>query len=291
VDFRDEFRVRPGHALRLGDVDPGFKGDHTTADPSSAARLTARSLESLAELQPMLAAQKQHALLIVLQGLDAAGKDGTVKHVFSALDPQGVVSVAFKEPTSVEQEHDFLWRVHPHAPSRGQIAIFNRSHYEDVLVARVHGLVDEQTWQERYRLIQHFERGLYAAGTLILKFFLHISRHEQLQRFKQRLDDPTRNWKISEADYLERDRWDDYMRAYEDALTATSTPPAPWYVIPSNHKWFRNLAVSQIVASSMADLHLAYPPPAVDLNEIRGRYERALEEERGRELRTSPHRP
>jgi len=276
MDFRDQFLVHPGHAPRLDDIDPDFKGDHATQ--SEAEQLMARYHERLAELQPMLAAQKRHALLIVLQGLDASGKDGTVKHVFSALNPQGVSTVSFKEPTAVELEHDFLWRVHPHTPARGQIAIFNRSHYEDVLVTRVHKLVDEPTCKERYALIQHFERGLSAAGTLILKFFLHISRHEQLQRFKQRLEDPTRNWKISESDYLERERWHDYMRAYEDALSATSTPTAPWYVIPSNHKWFRNLAVSQIVASALEDLHLVYPPPAIDLTEIRRLYERALAE-------------
>jgi PPK2 family polyphosphate:nucleotide phosphotransferase len=199
--------------------------------------------------------------------------------VFSGLNPQGVTTVAFKEPTPVELEHDFLWRVHPHAPGKGQIAIFNRSHYEDVLVPRVHGLIDEATWTARYALIASFERGLVVAGTSVLKFFLHISRHEQLRRFKQRLDDPSRNWKISEADYLERERWNDYQHAYEDALAATSTSAAAWYVIPSNHKWFRNLAISQIVADTLEDLRLTYPPAAVDLAEVRKQYERALEEE------------
>jgi PPK2 family polyphosphate:nucleotide phosphotransferase len=228
----------------------------------------------------MLGAQKQHALLIVLQGMDAAGKDGTVKHVFAALNPQGVTTVAFKEPTLVELDHDFLWRIHPHTPAKGQIAIFNRSHYEDVLVPRVHGQIDAATCTARYELINSFERGLVAAGTRVLKFFLHISRHEQLERFKQRLDDPTRNWKISEADYLERERWNDYQHAYEDALAATSTRHAPWYVIPSNHKWFRNLAISRIVAETLEDLHLAYPPASVDLDQVRQQYERALTEEK-----------
>ncbi|MBV9329169.1 MAG: polyphosphate kinase 2 family protein [Chloroflexi bacterium] len=278
MDFREEFFVRPEHRLHLSHIDPGYKGDHDTE--KLAEEQTAKYHASIGRLQSVMAAQKEHALLIVLQGLDAAGKDGTIKHVFSALNPQGVSTVAFKEPTAVELEHDFLWRVHPHTPGRGQIAIFNRSHYEDVLVARVHGLVDKATWTERYALIQNFERGLLAAGTVVLKFFLHISRHEQLQRFKERLDDPARNWKISEADYLERERWNAYRHAYEDALAATSTRHAPWYVIPANHKWFRNLAVSQIVASALEDLDLAYPAATVDLEQIRRQYERALEAER-----------
>jgi PPK2 family polyphosphate:nucleotide phosphotransferase len=277
MDFRDTFFVRPHQRVRLSQIDPSFKGDHSTE--ASAASRTAQSCKKLGRLQPMFAAQKRHALLIVLQGMDAAGKDGTVSHVFSALNPQGVITVAFKEPTPVELEHDFLWRVHPHTPARGQIAIFNRSHYEDVLVPRVHGQIDAATCTERYAQIDHFERGLDAARTRVLKFFLHISRDEQLRRFKQRLDDPSRNWKISAADYLERDRWNDYQRAYEDALAATSSHQAPWYVIPANHKWFRNLAISDIVVQALEDLHLAYPPAMVDLEQVRQQYERALIEE------------
>ena len=280
MDYRDAFFVKPKHAVHLGRIDPDFSGDHSTE--ASAASHTARAVDTLGKLQPMLAAQKQHALLIVLQGMDAAGKDGTVKHVFLALNPIGVSTVAFKEPTPVEQEHDFLWRVHAHTPGKGEIAIFNRSHYEDVLVPRVHGQIDEAAWTERYKSIKAFERGLAAAGTSVLKFFLHISRHEQLERFKERLEDPTHNWKISESDYVERERWNDYQHAYEDALAATSTKRAPWYVIPSNHKWFRNLAISEIVAATLEDLHLAYPPATVDLNEVRQQYERALEEEQAR---------
>jgi PPK2 family polyphosphate:nucleotide phosphotransferase len=276
VDFRQQFLVHPRHPLHLEHIDPGFKGEAATE--ALAAQHTAHFLARLDHLQPMLWAQKQHAVLVILQGLDASGKDGTVGHVFSALNPQGISTVSFKEPTPLELEHDFLWRVHPHAPGKGQIAIFNRSHYEDVLVPRVHGQIDEATWTERYALIEHFERGLVAAGTVIVKFFLHISRAEQLRRFRQRLDDPERNWKISEADYIERERWHDYLRAYEDALSATSTPSAPWYVIPADHKWFRNLAISQIVAAALDELPLAYPPPAVDLRQVRVLYERALAE-------------
>jgi PPK2 family polyphosphate:nucleotide phosphotransferase len=289
MDFRDAFVVSPQRPVHLGHIDPDFKGDHATE--ASAASDTAKYVGRLGRFQAMLGAQKQHALLIVLQGMDAAGKDGTVKHVFSALNPQGVTTVAFKEPTPVELEHDFLWRVHAHTPGKGQIAIFNRSHYEDVLVPRVHGLIDAATWSERYELINAFERGLAAAGTRVLKFFLHISRDEQLERFKQRLDDPTRNWKISEADYVERERWNDYQHAYEDALAATSTRRAAWYVIPSNHKWFRNLAISQIVAATLEDLRLAYPPATVDLHEVRAQYERALKEERTARDTHTPRAP
>ena len=177
--------------------------------------------------------------------------------------------------------HDFLWRVHPHAPGLGEIAIFNRSHYEDVLVTRVHRLINKATWTERYRHIRDFEALLAEKNTTILKFFLHISKDEQLERFAQRLDDPARNWKISEADYTERSFWDPYVEAYEDAIAATSTPEAPWYVIPSNHKWFRNLAVSQILADTIADLDLAFPPPPANLADVRRKYHLAVEQAKG----------
>jgi PPK2 family polyphosphate:nucleotide phosphotransferase len=179
-----------------------------------------------------------------------------------------------------ELAHDFLWRIHPHAPAKGEIAIFNRSHYEDVLVTRVHKLIDKETWTTRYDRIRDFEKELIEDGTTILKFFLHISSEEQLDRFEKRLDDPARNWKISETDYTERALWDDYISAFEDALNATSTHHAPWFVIPANHKWFRNLAVSQIVADTLDDLHMSYPKPSVDLAEIRKKYHAARQEEK-----------
>jgi len=178
----------------------------------------------------------------------------------------------------LELSHDFLWRVHPHAPGRGEVAIFNRSHYEDVLVTRVHKLIDKATWTTRYERIREFETGLTDNGTTILKFFLHISKEEQLARFAERLQDPERNWKISDSDYTERVLWDDYIAAFEDAIGATSTHNAPWYVIPSNHKWFRNLAVSQIMADTMEALGMAFPEPSVDLAEIRRKYHAAVEE-------------
>ena len=229
--------------------------------------------------QDLLYARKKHALLIVLQGMDAAGKDGTVRHVMSAMNPQGTTVTTFKEPTVLELEHDFLWRVHPHTPAKGAVTIFNRSHYEDVLVVRVHHLASKDAWQDRFEQINDFEQLLYRQNnTHVIKFFLHTSKEEQLERFKQRLDDPARDWKISESDYKERESWDRYMKAYEDALSKTSTRHAPWYVIPSNHKWFRNLAISRILVDTMKDLATEWPKPTVDLAAIRREYHEAAEE-------------
>jgi PPK2 family polyphosphate:nucleotide phosphotransferase len=279
MDYRKEFRVDPGDKLRMKKLDPAYKGKHISE--AEAKQDTENYRQKLGRQQAVLYAEHKLSILVVLQALDAGGKDGTVNHVFSALNPQGVRVAAFKQPSPVELAHDFLWRVHPHAPARGEIAIFNRSHYEDVLVTRVHKLIDKATWTERYQRIRDFEALLVENGTTILKFFLHISKEEQLQRFAQRLDDPARNWKISESDYSERALWDDYIEAFEDAIRATSTREAPWYVIPSNHKWFRNLAVSQIMADTMADLGLAFPAPSVNLADIRRKYHAAVKEEKG----------
>jgi PPK2 family polyphosphate:nucleotide phosphotransferase len=278
MDYRKEFRVDPGDKLRMNKLDPAYKGKH--ASKAEAEQETENYRQKLARQQAVLYAEHKHSILVVLQALDAGGKDGTVNHVFSALNPQGARVAGFKQPTPAELAHDFLWRVHPLAPARGEIAIFNRSHYEDVLVTRVHKLIDKATWTERYQRIHDFEALLVENGTTILKFFLHISKEEQLQRFAQRLDDPARNWKISESDYSERALWDDYVEAFEDAMQATSTREAPWYVIPSNHKWFRNLAVSQIMADTMADLRLAFPAPSVNLADIRRKYHAAVKEEK-----------
>ena len=279
MDYRKKFRVKPGEKLRLGKIDPSFTGEHQS--DAMAKEATEHSRAKLAHMQNLLYAEHRHSILIVLQALDAGGKDGTIKHVFSGVNPQGVRVASFKQPTPPELAHDFLWRVHPHAPGRGEIAIFNRSHYESVLVERVHKLIDKPTWTRRYGEIRDFEDLLCRNGTTILKFFLHISKEEQLARFAQRLEDPGHNWKISEADYTEREFWDDYIEAFEDAIRATSTREAPWYVIPSNAKWFRNLAVSQIIADAMADLGLAYPPPSVNLAEIRRKYHAAAREAAG----------
>jgi len=219
----------------------------------------------------------------VLQGIDGAGKDGTCWHVISAMDPQGVNVTGFKQPTEEERDHDFLWRVHPHAPGRGRVAIFNRSHYEDVLVVRVHKLAPKKVWKPRYDFINDWEKLLAEENnTRILKFFLYISKEEQLARFKERLDDPAHQWKISESDYAERDKWDDYIKAFEAALERCSTEHAPWFVIPSNHKWFRNLAVSSIIADALEDMNIQMPKPTVDIEQIRKLYHQAEEAENGK---------
>jgi PPK2 family polyphosphate:nucleotide phosphotransferase len=278
MHFESMFRVKPGGKLRLNHLDPSYKGEHESEE--AAKQETENYREKLAHQQALLYAERKHSVLVVLQALDAGGTDGTVNHVFTALNPQGTSVVGFKQPTPLELAHDFLWRVHLHAPGRGDVAIFNRSHYEDVLVTRVHKLIHEATWTARYERIREFERALIDNGTAILKFFLHISKKEQLARFEQRLDDPKRNWKISESDYTERALWDDYIAAFEDAISATTTHEAPWYVIPSNHKWFRNLAVSQIMSDKMEALDMAFPKPTVDLAEIRRKYHAAEREER-----------
>ena len=279
MDYRKAFHVKPGKKLKLSKIDPASTGK--LESEAAAKEDTEHYLKKLTRQQALLYAENKHSVLVVLQAMDAGGKDGTIKHVFGPVNPQGVRVARYNQPTAVELAHDFLWRVHPHAPGLGEIAIFNRSHYEDVLVTRVHKLINKATWTERYRNIRDFEALLAEKNTTILKFFLHISKDEQLARFAQRLDDPARNWKISEADYTERSFWDAYVEAYEDAIAASSTPDAPWYVIPSNHKWFRNLAVSQILADTMADLDLAFPPPPANLADIRRKYHLAVEQAKG----------
>jgi PPK2 family polyphosphate:nucleotide phosphotransferase len=257
TDLRAALLVKPGDRARLGRFDPnqsfGF-------DKASAGSTTQRQLERLAEFQDRFWAESKRSVLVVLQGIDAAGKDGTIRKVMEAFNPQGCVVSAFKVPTPEELGHDFLWRVHKRTPAKGEIGIFNRSHYEDVLVVRVHDLVPKRVWSKRYEQINAFERTLSEAGTTIVKFFLSIDRDEQRDRFQARYDDPTRRWKFSLGDLEERKRWDDYQRAFDDALSRTSTSWAPWYVIPANHKWFRNLAVSTILADTLASLKPAYPP-------------------------------
>jgi PPK2 family polyphosphate:nucleotide phosphotransferase len=277
VNYRKQFVVDPGQKFRLNKIDPNYKDHHESEE--AAKQEIGHYCKKLSHQQVLMYAERKRSVMVVLQALDAGGKDGTVNHVFSALNPQGATVVGFKQPTPAELAHDFLWRIHPHTPARGEIAIFNRSHYEDVLVTRVHKLIDKATWTARYERIRDFETALAENGTTILKFFLHISKEEQLARFEQRLDDPARNWKISESDYAERELWDDYITAFEDAITATSTDKAPWYVIPSNHKWFRNLTVSQIMADTMESLNMTFPKPSVDLDEIRHKFHAAVEEE------------
>jgi PPK2 family polyphosphate:nucleotide phosphotransferase len=274
VDYRKKFLVRPGERIKLRKIDAGYKGEHNSK--KDALPKIEKHCGKLAKLQQVLYAEKKHSLLVVLQALDAGGKDGTINHVMSAMNPQGATVTSFKQPAAEDREHDFLWRVHPHAPARGWIGIFNRSHYEDVLIVRVHNLVPKRMWSERYGCINDFERLLREQNdTHIVKFYLHISKEEQLRRFSERLNDPARNWKISEDDYKEREYWDDYMAAYEDVFEKTSKKNSPWYIIPANHKWFRDLAISQIIAATMEDLGLELPQPTVNLERIRKQYHKA----------------
>ena len=278
MDYRRKLRIKPGSKVRLDAIDPDYHGEGLTKD--QALPETGQLLEDIRALQYLLYAEQNHALLIVLQGIDAAGKDGVCRHVIRAMNPQGCSVYGFKQPSTLERRHDFLWRVHLRAPARGQVAVFNRSHYEDVLIVRVHELVEEQVWRPRYDQINDFERLLTANNTTILKFFLYISKDEQLERFERRLDDKSRHWKISESDYSERRRWDEYIAAYEDMLENCSTRQAPWYVIPANRKWFRNLAISHIVKATLDDLNLQLPEPTVDIDDIREKYHAALARQR-----------
>jgi PPK2 family polyphosphate:nucleotide phosphotransferase len=220
-------------------------------------------------LQYLLYAESRRSVLVVLQGIDAAGKDGTIRHVMTGLNPQGVSVTAFKAPEGAEKRHDYLWRVHNAVPEWGKIGIFNRSHYEDVLIVRVHGLVPKEEWSKRYQQINDFERMLAGNRVQIVKFLLYISKDEQAARFRKRLEDKTKNWKFSLDDVREREYWDQYIEAYDDALRKCSTEYAPWHVIPANHKWFRNLAVSEILRSHLEGMKLEYPKPVADLSKIK----------------------
>jgi PPK2 family polyphosphate:nucleotide phosphotransferase len=280
MNYFKKFRVAPGSQPKLADFDPDFAGRN---ERKKTARLKSAELqERMSELQFKLYAEQKQSLLICLQAPDAGGKDGVVRHVLAGINPQGCRAVSFKEPSAEELAHDFLWRIEKQAPRRGEIAIFNRSQYEDVLIVRVHNLAPRAQWSQRFTQINDFERNLTAGGTRILKFFLHISREEQLERFKDRLDDPARHWKISEADYTERERWTAYETAYEDVFARCSTNECPWFVIPSNHKWFRNLAISEIIVQTLEDMAIELPAPTVDIADIRRKYHEAAGRARGR---------
>lgn len=277
MDYRKEFRVEPGKKIRLAKIDPSYTAKHESHE--KAMPEIRKHVERMDKLQYLLYADASQSLLVVLQALDAAGKDGVVRHLFNGMNPQGTAVFGFKQPSKAEAAHDFLWRAHQRTPGKGEVVIFNRSYYEDVLVVRVHKLEPKSVWSKRYALINDFEAMLIRNGTRVLKFYLHISPEEQLTRFKQRLDDPSRHWKISETDYSERELWPKYLEAYEDALAETSTRHAPWYVIPANHKWFRDLAISQIIADTMEEMDLKLPPTHVDIEEIAGKYHAAEEEQ------------
>ena len=260
-----ELIVAPGTKVRLSKLDAG--GTHGV-DKADAIGQLEENLKRLSLLQYLLYAEARRSLLVVLQGIDAGGKDGTIQHVMSGLNPQGVTVTSFKVPEGPEKRHDYLWRVHHAVPEFGKIGIFNRSQYEDVLVVRVHDLVPKSVWSKRYEQINDFERMLSDNGVRIVKFLLYISKEEQAKRFRERLDDKTKNWKFSQADLKEREYWDQYIEAYEDMLRKCSTANSPWYVIPANKKWFRNLAVSQIVLDTLENMDLKYPKPAADLSGI-----------------------
>jgi len=279
MDYREKFRVEPGAKVRLAKIDASYTGKHESHEKAQPE--IEKHVQRMDKLQYLLYADGNQSLLVVLQALDAAGKDGVIRHVFSGMNPQGTFVFGFKQPSKYEAAHDFLWRAHLRAPGKGEVVIFNRSYYEDVLVVRVHQLVDQSVWSKRYDLINDFETMLSRNGTTILKFFLHISPEEQLARFNQRLDDPSRHWKISDSDYSERELWPKYVEAYEDAIALTSTKRAPWYIIPANHKWFRNLAISQIIADTMGEMGLKLPPTHVDMADIRRKFHTAESEAKG----------
>ena len=265
-----KFGQNPGKSFDLANFNPdapsGFSKEKSVS-------LLSNNLAELEELQYRLYAENKTSLLIVLQGIDTAGKDGTIRNVFSAFNPQGVYVKSFKAPDGQETQHDYLWRIHNSCPTRGAIAIFNRSHYEDVMITRVHKLITEKEAKKRIRHINEFERLLTDEKTIVIKLFLNISKDEQLERLKSRIEDPTRNWKFSSADVDERAHWDKYAEVFSETLSKTNTVYAPWWIIPSNQKWFRNLLVSEIILKSLRDLKLVWPKPESPIDEAR----RALE--------------
>jgi PPK2 family polyphosphate:nucleotide phosphotransferase len=257
----DRWRVPPGSKVALAKRDPGST-DAAPGDRAATETATLPLHDELYGLQGRLWAESRRSLLVVLQGLDASGKDGTIKHVFQGVNPQGITVASFKEPTHEEMAHDFLWRVHKRVPAAGEIGIFNRSHYEDVLVVRVHDLVPEAVWQARYGYINAFEQNLAAAGTTVVKFFLHVSFEEQGKRLRSRLNEPDKRWKAQAGDFAERKLWDSYQGAYKDMLEKTSTETAPWFVIPADHKWYRNWVVSQVLLQTLEQMDPKYPESA-----------------------------
>jgi len=261
------YLVEPGKKFKLADCATDDTGKFKRKN--QAKKEVAENLKKLFKLQKMLYAQGKHAFLVVLQAMDGGGKDGAIAHVFRGVNPQGCVVTSFKAPTPLELSHDFLWRIHKAAPAKGMIGIFNRSHYESVLVERVKSLVPEKIWSKRYDHINNFEKELTDEGTLILKFFLNISWEEQKRRMEKRLADPAKNWKFSSADLKERKRWDDYMEAYQEMLRRCSTPCAPWYVIPADHKWFRNWALSHTIVRALEELDLHFPPPLKNADKVK----------------------
>ncbi|HUI76458.1 MAG TPA: polyphosphate kinase 2 family protein [Bryobacteraceae bacterium] len=281
------FRLKPGRRVRLRDQDSSWSGGHR--DKEEVAQLMERNLKRLTEAQELLWASESYALLIVLQAMDTAGKDGLIRHVMSGVNPQGCYVVPFKQPSSEEMAHDFLWRYAEKMPAKGRIGIFNRSHYEEVLVVRVHPELLEhehvtqkdgpKLWKQRFDDINEFERHLARNRTVILKFFLHISKREQKKRLLERLDNPDKHWKFSPSDIAEREYWSDYVEAYEEALKATSTEHAPWYILPADHKWVTHWVASEIIAKTIRKLDLKIPPLAPEQEKALARARRVLTKE------------
>lgn len=263
----EKYRVKPDQKVKLSDWDPQ-EISIWDKGKKEAKEKTLELNKDLESLQELLYAEKKHRLLIVLQAMDSGGKDGVIRSVFEGVNPSGVRVASFKVPTQLEMDHDYLWRIHQQTPAKGEIVIFNRSHYEDVLVVRVHELVPKKVWNERYEQINHFEKMLVDEGTTILKFFLHISKDEQKQRLQERVDIPEKRWKFSSGDLKERLLWDEYQKAYQDVLEKTSTSASPWYIIPANRNWYRNLVISSIIVDKLKSLKMQYPQPEEGIEKI-----------------------
>ncbi len=263
----EKFMVKPGSKVYLHDIDAGYTSKWK--NKKSCTEIVKKNIDRLFQLQYYLFAEKKTAILIVLQGIDGAGKDGTIRHVMRGLNPQGCRVTSFKQPSREEIQHDYLWRIHKQIPAKGGIGIFNRSHYEDVLVSRVHKTISDDVCEQRYTQINNFEKMLTENNVVILKFYLHISKEEQKRRLEKRLDDPDKNWEFSQSDIAERKYWDDYIKAYESMLHKCSASWGPWFIIPSDKKWFRNFAVSQIMVDKLESLNLKLPKPNIDLKKIK----------------------
>jgi len=262
-----KYRVEPDSKVDLSKWDPEDSSEFDGNKEEGRAALAYLN-GKLADLQEILYAEHKHKMLIVLQAMDTGGKDGAIRHVFKGINPQGVRVASFKIPSAIEMDHDYLWRIHQQTPGKGEMVIFNRSHYEDMLVVRVHKLVPEEVWKRRYQQINNFEKLLAEEGTTILKFYLHISSEEQKERLRARLEDPTKHWKFDPADLKERGLWKAYRQAYEDVLEKTSTKYAPWYIVPANKKWYRDLVIASVILETLKDLKMEYPQPKYDVGSI-----------------------
>ncbi len=267
VKAESKYLVEPKSKLRLKKIATDDKDGFESEEESLGE--TQKNIARLASLQEEFAAAQSNALLVVLQGMDTAGKDGTIRHIFTGVNPQGCSVTSFKVPTPLEARHDFLWRVHAAVPPRGMIGIFNRSHYEDVLVTRVHKTITQKQAKRRFQDIVNFEELLVESGTVVVKLFLHISQKEQTARLQSRMDTADKRWKLSAADFAERKYWDSYQQAYQDAIAATSRKGAPWYIVPSDHKWYRNVVVSRILVKTLEAMKLKYPRPDVDIGKLK----------------------